>query len=292
MTVWQLLVLLLMAVLANTKVLVQGKFGRSMVKTTQDVVGYNGLLFVFAALSFFVLFFEPRFPSATTLLLAALFGVANVLFQLCYLSAMKSGPVSITVLIANFAVIPTSLFGVIAYGEPFSWIKCMGLLLIVISFFLTVKPSAEERSFNWKWLLLALSAAVCSASCTLLQKSHQHTAFSEERSLFVTYAYIVAALISAVLVLLMRAKGNRITFRLQFSLLWPALLTGFVLALYQFLVLWLAGEMDSMVMFPVNSSTCILVSFLFGILFFKDRLSVRQWIGSAIGIAAVVLISL
>lgn len=290
--IWQLLVLIGMAFMANVKVLVQGKFGRSVVKTTADVTCYNGLLFLFAALSFFVIFFELRLPSLLTWLMAAGFGLGSVVFQLAYLSAMKCGPVSLTVLLNNFSVIITSLFGVVAYGEDFTPFKAAGLVLVLCSFVFTVKTEQTDSTFNWKWLALTLTAAVSGAAGSVLLKIHQNTPYHSERTLFVPHAYLVAAVLSAVLVLVFRQRGQPVTFRLKPSLLLPTAGAGVVLGLYQFLSLWLARRMDSMVMYPINSCTCILVSFLFGVVFFKDRLTPRQWFGSVLGIVGVVLISL
>lgn len=288
--IWQLFVLIGMALIANAKVLVQGRFGRDVMRGTVDTLAYNGLLFGFAALSFFVLFFEPRLPAGTTVLLAAAFGLSSVLFQLTYLSAMKCGPVSLTVLISNFSVIPTALFGVVAYGEEFTLTKAAGLLLVIVSFFLTARQGGEAGVFSWRWLLLALSAAFSSSFGMILQKIHQHTAYSEERTLFVTYAYGIAFLASLVSVLVLAVNRRTPGFRLSPSLLLPTAGAGVLLGVYQVLSLWLAKRMDSMVMYPINSSLTVLVSFLFGIVFFRDRLTRRQWIGSAAGIAAVVLI--
>lgn len=288
----QLLILCSMAVISNIKVAVQGKCGRETVTDTMGRVAYNGLMFGFTALIFFVVFFEPRLPSPTTWLLAAIYAVSSVLYQWTYLGAMQCGPISLTVLVNSFSVIPKALLGVVAYGEELTALKVIGLVVILISFFFAVRSGTDEKPVSGRWLVMALSAALGNTVLTAMQKIHQETPVAGERSLFVVYGYVIAGVVSLIVVAFARLRKKPVGLKLSPKVCWLTALAAAALGGYQLLNMWMVGEMDSMVMQPISTSISILVSFLFGAVLFKDRLSRRQWIGAGIGIVGVVLLGI
>ena len=75
-------------------------------------------------------------------------------------------------------------------------------------------------------------------------------------------------------------------------LLWGALLVvaGIAIAFNNKLNLILSGIMDSAVFFPLVNGGGLVLTTVGGVIFFKEKLTVLQWIGVVVGIASVVLL--
>ena len=105
----QFLLVLLLAVLACIKVTVQGFVSRGHIHTTQDSVWFNAMVFAVIA-AFLVLLVPMGEITGTLVLYASVVTITTVVFQVCYTIALKTGPVSLTVLIGNFHVLITTSF--------------------------------------------------------------------------------------------------------------------------------------------------------------------------------------
>ena len=67
-------------------------------------------------------------------------------------------------------------------------------------------------------------------------------------------------------------------------------LSGICIAVNHKLNLYLSGAMDSAVFFPIVNGGGLVLTTLSAVLFFKERLSKKQWLGIFCGIASVVFL--
>ena len=67
---------------------------------------------------------------------------------------------------------------------------------------------------------------------------------------------------------------------------------GVVLAVFQWLNTYAISTIDASLLFPLSSGVTIIMSTLMGIILFRDKLSLKQGISIAVGIAAVVIMNL
>ena len=95
------LLLLLLPILVSTKVLLQGHYSKTKVRSLADIFYLMGLIFTAIAVITGIFFFRV-IPSVGTVLFALVFGVANYVYQISYCSALRTGPVSLTSIICNF----------------------------------------------------------------------------------------------------------------------------------------------------------------------------------------------
>ena len=128
----QMGVFLIMALLANGKVLISGK---ARVNNPVSALIFNSIIFGVVGLSTLSLAVGKPL-SWLTVASAAVYAVLSVAFQLFYIMALEKGPISIIVLIANFATVITAVVGTIAFNEGFRITGVIGLLLIIISMLL------------------------------------------------------------------------------------------------------------------------------------------------------------
>ena len=70
------------------------------------------------------------------------------------------------------------------------------------------------------------------------------------------------------------------------------IITGVIIGAINLINLYLSGKMPSVIFFPIVNGGVIVLSGLAAILFFKEKLSVKQTIGLILGIAATCFLSL
>ena len=274
--------------LATLKVSLQSHFGKKELKAPTDPIFYNGLVFLASAL-----LFARHIPDASpeTWLFASLFAVCTVVFQLTYTHALSSGNVSLTVMIVNLSMLLPVLVSVLLFHEPFGIKHTLGILLTVCSFVLCVNFK-DGGHVTKKWFTLTVVAALANGLTTVSQKIFSATEFQGEKESFVSCAYLIAFLITLViyLVCILRKANLDILKRGRVYLI--AVSVGIVLALFQWLNTYAISVIDGTLFFPVFSGGAIIFCTISGILFFKDKLTLKQGISIAVGVLAVVIMNL
>ncbi len=271
--------LVCLGLLANVKVLAQKK---ANVTGVLGAVAFNNVIFMFTTLSFVV--FLGTKVSPTTLILSVLFGAATVLYQLLFILAINKGPVSISVLIANFSVLPVSVYGLIC-GEAAKPARIIGLVLVLIS--LALNTRRENKKAGALWLLTAVGSALLSGLGMIILRIHQNTPYAAERNVFLFYGYLFATAVSVLLVLLFK---NKASLKINKKFITLGFAGGIVLAGYQFVLIWLSGLLDATFMYPLISGFTLLFNFIFSAVFFKEKLTPKQIAAAVLGTAAILIL--
>lgn len=288
------LFLLLLPILVTTKVLLQGHYSKSKVGSLADTFYLTG--FIFAAIALITGVFSLRaLPSTNTLLFALLFGVVNYVYQVSYSSAFRAGPVSLTSIICNFNMIVIIPFGALVFKEeigPYQWV---GFALVAVAMILLNKPSSgTEKKASFKWLLLSLLTMVTSGFTGILQSAYGKYFPSEEKDSFIVIGYVIAALLSFITALAMKKTKKTDLFKVDPKFFCGIAIIGVALSLYNTLIIEVQARayFTSAVLFPVLSVLNFIMTLAASILFLKERIRLRQWIGVLVGTVAVVLMSL
>lgn len=292
----QFLLICALVVLGCAKVTVQGSASRRFINNTSDSVLFNAELFLVIAIVMLVLF-NQNSVGVTGLWLAAIAGIGTFLFQTCYALGLKSGPVSLTVLLVNFSVLFVTAFSVIAYHEHVYLTQLFGILLLVASMLLSVKREQSGNGISGKWLALTLVAMAASAASTIVMKIYARdigAGIENSENTFVVLEYVFAAACAFAyyFVTTLTKKSEKSTcgfFNLK--MLIYVLIIGVVLGIYQRFYMIGLEKVDGTFMFPTYAGMQSLGMTLIGIILFRDKLSKRQMIGVACGIACVVLMN-
>lgn len=288
------LFLLLLPILVTTKVLLQGHYSKSKVGSLADTFYLTG--FIFAAIALITGVFSLRaLPSTSTLLFALLFGVVNYVYQVSYSSAFRAGPVSLTSIICNFNMIVIIPFGALVFKEeigPYQWV---GFALVAVAMILLNRPSSgTEKKASFKWLLLSLLTMVTSGFTGILQSAYGKYFPSEEKDSFIVIGYVIAALLSFITALAMKKAKKTDLFKADPKFFCGIAIIGVALSLYNTLIIEVQARayFTSAVLFPVLSVLNFIMTLAASILFLKERIRLRQWIGVLVGTVAVVLMNL
>ena len=282
-----LIVILILCILATTKVTLQGFFAKKNVVTFSDGVFFNGLIFFFSAL---LLLKNAMDFKNGVILFGGLFGILTVLFQLCYIKAMSYGNVSLTVLAVNLSMMIPLTVSVFFYNEPMGGLRFVGILLTIVSLTLNVDKKEKSTAFK-KWLFLSLLASLSNGGCAVCQQIFGKTEWKNETQGFVAWSYIIATVLSMLLYLVLRAKGRTITFKVKPSVFGISLAVGVVLGVFQFINTKAIACIDGTLLFPAYNGGTLILSSISSILFLKDRLTNRQKISVFIGIISIVLMN-
>ena len=235
-------------------------------------------------------------PSAFTALLAILFGAVTALQGIAMLAAMQKGPVSYTMMFASFSTVITALSGVLFFGEDITPLKIIGILLMLVSFVFAVEREGEKRKGSFAWLLLCITVFVSTGGIGIMQKVHQTSPHKAELDIFLVLAFGVTAIVSLIAAAFMKNGGGGASDAPKAEKNRLALLTlltvlgGVCVAANNKLNLFLSGVMETSVFFPIANGGAVALSTLAAFFLFKERLSVRRWIGLAIGVLSVVLL--
>ena len=292
------ILILLLCVLASSKVVLQSRFGKKAVQTAADAVVFNGMIFLGAGLLYLpALFVSPVGP--VTLWYGLAQGFFGVLFQLTYIQALAAGPVSLTILFANFAMIIPLVHSALFYGEPFGVLRVVGTALALTAIALNVNlrhdaalASAGKVFDRRRWAFLMVLTFFFSGLLAILQKLYAKAGVAGENAGYIAVTYLPAALFSLLLYAGFVRAGHKKTFRLTAGVTALSLGIGAILGTFLFFMIRAAASIDGTLLYPAyNGGTMLLVT-LSGVLLFRERLTRRQWLSVAVGTAAILLMSL
>ena len=281
------LLVFLCCVLATGKVTIQSAFSKRSVKNFPDVVFFIGLTFTVSAL-----IFSPDMIGASpeVWLYATAFGLSSMVFQLSYTRALSMGNVSITVMMANLAMVFTVLLSAIGFHDPISLPRLIGIVLTVAVFIVNTDFKTKNK-VKKSWLALALAALISSGIAGCVQKLLGELGPADESRAFVSCSYLVGAVATFAFYLILYCKNKRKTYKTAPPVFLYALGVGGFLAVFQIVYQYSINTIPGTFIYPTYSGGCIILSTLMGVILFKDKLKPRQAISVVLGLVAVVLMN-
>jgi drug/metabolite transporter (DMT)-like permease len=287
------LIILLMCALASAKVTLQSSYSRGKNSSEAQKHLFNAILFGTITLMFLPTLFDGAIHPYT-LAFGAVVGALSVLFQFSYLKAFSTGRVTLTVIVNNFSMLIPMVYSIIFLGEGFGYIKLIATLLAAVSFFLVVKRDKNEKDIDGKvkikWLIYTMILFLSGGVCTAVQKTYAVKIEEIQVFEFVAIAYFCAMLLSLALFGVERVAHRNQQVEASGKMVLFAVLVGLSLGVFQCVNTYAPSIIDGTVLYPAyNSGVSVLIAIV-GAIVFKERLTVKQYIGSAIGILAVILL--
>ena len=228
--------------------------------------------------------------------------------------AILYGPLAKTSLIISCSLLLPSLYGIFVQGiyikvirdgtatlsealsEALSPTLIIGTVLLVITLFLVnyekKSENAKEKKVTLKWLVFAILAFVGNGMCSIVQTAKQDFYGNDGNNVF-----MIVALAIVVVLLLLAAflfKSQRVNVKETASKGWfLALLCGAANGLTNFFVMVLnANKFPASVLFPVVSGGGLMLIFLWSVLVKKEKFTVPQYVGYALGVVSLVLLNI
>lgn len=288
-----LLVCSLFAVVLGT--VIKKYYMRESVKGLTPVFLYNAITGLVSAI---IIFFWGGIDKVSlfTLLLGIVFGLITTLQTITLLKAMEIGPMSYTTLINSFSTLIPTLSGALFFNEKIELVHIFGIILMIISFVLSVDKSKNNDSASIKWLIYSIIAFICTGGIGVMQKIHQSSEFKGELNAFLVLAFVVSFVFAIILTLLFSKKENNPILqknksgKVNYIILLVIVIAGACVAVNNKLNLYLSGVMDSAVFFPIVSGGGLVLTTISALIVFKEKLTKKQWAGIIIGILSVILL--
>ena len=292
--------LIILSVIASALIgILRGKYAKSYPMSGVYLWRFNFYqnIFCFLSILLIYLFSGPKVSfSVFSVLLGAALAVANILSLEGLLQAQACGSFAYTsVIVALSAIIP-SMSGPVLFGEKVTVSQFAGIGLMIICIILSPgNDGGERRAVNLKWLLFCTVAFVFSGAVGVVQKIHQNNAAhkAEMPALLLTCFFVSFALSGIRLITergRMKKSGESLNKLTLAVLLFPAV-SGLCFAFPHTINLFLSGRLASVVFFPTINLCPMLLTMLYAVFGFKERLTAKQWAGIAVGILSTVFVS-
>ncbi len=220
---------------------------------------------------------------------SALLGVLFVsIFSLQGLSAQRAGAARTTIA-GRMSLVLTILGIVLLFHERIALQSIIGVVVAVIGLLLTAATSESEGNKR-SWMLPLLIFLGCGAADIIVNAAQRVRTTSLNEAAFTTMCFGGASIVSAIV---LAVRGPRAALSHRRTWIGGSVLGIVNYASLLFLVLALGdGALPAGSIFPLMNIASILFATAAGITLFKERLSVRQWVGIACCITALVLIML
>ncbi len=228
--------------------------------------------------------------------------VIGFLFMFNYLLMIHSTQrigVGLTSAFSKMSVIIPVLVGILFLGQTNNLIiKCFGIVLTLISFYLVLytknKSGIADKDKGPKMaanIILPLSVFLFSGVCDELQELVRKFLIftTNDLNIFLFIVFATAMICSVILAIIDVVRHGLV-------LSWWTLICGVFLGLSNFftskLLLINVNIFGGSIVFPIINTSTVLITSLLGMLLFKEKLTVRQWIGIGAAMLSVVLIAL
>lgn len=232
--------------------------------------------------------------SLFTVLLGVALGVVIAISLNLNLVAFSCGPFSYTSVIVSLSAIIPTISGLF-FGEKISLMQYVGIAFMVLCIILSPSKSNDisSKKTNFKWIIFCLSSAVFSGLVGVIQKVHQSSiSHRDEMSSLLIIGFLVSAVFAGIKFALesRKVKNEKPHKEIKINIFIP-IACGIAFAFPHTINLYLVGKFPTVVFFPIVNLTPMMLSTLSAIIVFKEHLSVKRWIGIAIGVLSTVFVS-
>lgn len=285
----------ILPLLSSFKVTAQGYFSKGKIKTVADSVKFNGFMFLYSAISLIILTVR-QIPCVQTILFALLVSFLTISFQCFYVFAFRTGAVSLSTTIVNFGVALPILFSIIFLGESIDTFKIIGFVLIALALLLLPSSDKNQNSkgikTSKKWFVFIITATLCSGATSICQNVFASSAIAHQKEVFTAMIYVFASIFCFILLPIFKSKSQEPLYKSDLKINIGLILIGIALGLYNLLAVSALTFIPATQYFPTTSGLQILTAVIIASITFKERPSLKQILGIAVTIAAVVIINL
>ncbi|PTX61710.1 putative membrane protein [Kordia periserrulae] len=209
------------------------------------------------------------------------------IFMVMATTAQRNGLSTASVASKMSVVIPV-IFAVIVYEEKLSLLKVAGIILALLAVYLTTVKN-DGATFNRKKLLFPLLLFLGSGVIDTAIKHIETKYLAEgEVPIFSAAVFGCAFMIGIVVAIIRRdvvIDGKTILGGIALGI------PNFYSIIFLLKALRPENLGDSSTVFPINNVAIVMLSTIFGIILFKEKLIPKNWIGIVIAIISIVMIA-
>ena len=254
---------------------------------------FSGMISFFA-MCFFMAVNRNWVWSSELIIPAVSFGLSYAAATVFVVLAIKCGSLAKTTLITSYSLLVPAFAGLIILREPLGIPMIAGMILLVLSLWLTnhrkKTADAPKEKISLKWLVFVLLGFIGNGMCSTVQKLAPHYLGADVNLTLSTIAAL--GLSTAVLIaasFLTKETDLKSTLRVGGPL---SLFCGLFNGAVNYLAIYLNQFIPASVMFPVLSAGELILIVPYSLLVRREKFTAAQWIGFGVGVVSVVLLNL
>ena len=226
---------------------------------------------------------QPWFLGAT--ILGFLF---ITVFLVMGITAQKNG-LSVASVAGKMSVVIPVVLGIFLYNESVDFVKVIGIILALVAVYLSSAKS-DTAPVKFKNLLFPMLLFLGSGSIDTLLKYTEDTYVSKGAVPMFLSTIFGCALLFGIFFSLLQFFNKKV------KLEWKTLVGGIALGVpnyysMEFLLKALQTEgLESATIFTINNVSVVVLTTVFALLFFKEKLVKKNWIGIGLAIISILLV--
>lgn len=232
-----------------------------------------------------------------TVLTSFLFGIMLAVCQIATFYSMQVTSVAVSNMSATASVIIPCFVGMLFFNEGVTVGKILGIAIFLIAAYLIIAKDRKNKqhSFSAKTLFACLLVFLTNGLGSIAMQLFAEYSVGVSDSVFMFYSYVLNTLTLLVFVLCLQAKNKqaetegKVVFPSKLFIL--GLLISAITFFLQQINVVLANEIPSTILFPILKSGKLILGATVGWMFFKEKLSVKNIIGIALAIVALVVLN-
>lgn len=217
----------------------------------------------------------------------------SLAFSLCFFCAIKfeylsikKGSLALTSLFISFSLLIPTFYGVFFLNEKVSVEQIIGIV-ILLGALACINVYGDKIKFSPFWLLLVSIAFFGNGFCCVLQKVHQVSFPKLHITQFMFFGMFFVTIFAVINFLFAKPKN----FDVRKGIKQPVV-KGLFNAMTNVSVMMLSSISNASFYNPFISAGGLLATFICAIFMYKEKLSITQYVGYALSISSVVLLSI
>ena len=284
------MIYLVLAIVFSTGVFVTMRIFKRFEMDNHQALMWN---YIFATITGFLICRQydtiPQLVHEPWFGLSILTGFWFIFTYLLMTASTQSSGITITSLSSKLSVVLPTLAGVLIFQEHLNLKVSIGIILALVALVLVVggngKPSDRMQVSK---LLLPLLIFFGTGIGDILMKLNEQRNTGDNMGFMIAFIYSIAMLFSIMLVAYDLIRGKS---KWQTKSLVGGIALGVINFFSTYCVFHAMRYFDNVVLFPIYNIGVVCLTALVGWLLFKEKLTWKNYLGLAIAIIAVVLIT-
>ena len=253
---------------------------------------YNLLYMVASFLSWAIMYafdfsFEP-----TVLIYSVGYAVLYNLAVNGLVKALGCGSVSLTAFFKQLSLAAVSIWGFFFWGAKITLYIIIAFALIILSLYLCLSSdkNATSEKISLKWFFYVSLLFLSNAGCSIVQKHQQIDFAAQHGTQLMCFGTFFSMIISLAIIL----KSGRPKWSLckKGSFKFPIFAGISSAVLNLFIILMAQTTLSPSLIYPSIAVGGMLLSIMFSVVIYKEKLSTRRIIGLFVGVVALVFLNL
>lgn len=285
------MIYLLFSILASTLILIIFKlFDKFKINTLQAIVINYVVACIYGLVSY-----EKEIKMQEVLKSEWFYGAVFLAFLFIFtfnvmaLTSQRNG-LSVASVASKMSVIVPVVFGIYVYKEGVSFQKITGILIALIAVYLTSIKANTKFSLKGLWLpiMLFFGSGIIDTSIKYIETNH----VPDKGIPIFTATIFLFAFILGIIIIVYKATKKKFIFDIKNIL--GGLCLGIVnyYSVYFLLKALQYENTESATIFTVNNVAIVMLSTLIGLILFKEKIILKNWVGIGLAIISIILVTL